>query len=217
MTGIDASTPRRDVLIVHSQTLFRDGLRSLIESRGDLRVVAEAADGWEAVNLARRLRPSVIVTEVSLAGLNAVDATRHIITETPNVKIIGLSRNGDERLAAQMIRAGAHGYLVKDYGRDDLMKAIDTALGGQVYLQSSQKPLPSLEPGDRGPALTPREREVLQLISEGNSTRQIAEKLIVSTKTVETHRKHIMDKLDTHSIAELTKYAIREGMTSIEH
>jgi DNA-binding NarL/FixJ family response regulator len=215
MTLDATGTRTKDVLIAHSHSLFRDGLKSLIESRGDLHVIAEARDGWSAVGLARKLHPSVIVTEVSLTGLNAVDATRHIIADTPGVKIIGLSRNGEERLAAQMIRAGAHGYLVKEYGRDDLMHAIDNAIEGKVYVNTGNG-ADAPAAGEMRPALTPREREVLQLIAEGNSTRQIAETLIVSTKTIETHRKHIMEKLDTYSIAELTKYAIREGMTTIE-
>lgn len=205
------------VLIVHSHMLFREGLKGLVETRRDLKVIAEAPDGWGAVTLARRLRPELVLMEVSLNGLNAVDATRHLVADAPGVKIIGLSKNGEERLAAQMIRAGAHGYLLKDYGRGELMDAIDNVLGGDVFLNPNEHNVDdTADSPPARPKLTPREREVLALIADGHSTRQIAELLVLSTKTIETHRKHIMDKLETHSVAELTKYAIREGLSSLE-
>lgn len=213
-----------EILIVHRHRLLREGLRSLLDQQSDMTVIAEAQDGHGGVNLARKLRPTFVLMEVMLAGLNGIDATRQILAEVPNAKILALSKGGEDRLAAQMVRAGAFGYLEEGNSFVDLMLAIESAGKGEVYLNSvagvsvrdaTVTDRSSGGIGNGGAVLTPREREVLELLADGMRTKEIAGQLIVSAKTIETHRKHIMDKLDMRSVAELTKYAIREGMTSV--
>ncbi len=211
------------ILIADDHKIILDGLCSLLEKNDALKVVGQAADGLSAVRLAGELSPDLVIMDISLPGLNGIDATRRILEANPRVKIIALSMHKDGRYIAEALKSGAVGYLLKESAFDELIAAIRAVMKGQCYLSASIADLVikdyirHLEKTDSGifTVLTPREREVLQSLSEGLSTKRIAARLEVSVKTVETHRAQIMAKLDIHSIAELTKYAIREGLTSL--
>ena len=212
------------ILIADDHQIVREGLRALIEQHPDLDLVSEAADGRSAVELAREHLPDVVVMDVAMSDLNGVEATRQIRSEAPEVKVVALSMHSDSRYVSGMLAAGASGYLLKDGAFEQLSTAIATVMGDQTYLSPEiagvvvedyvQRMDAPIARSPRG--ITAREREVLQLLAEGRSTKQIASTLQVSVKTVETHRQRIMEKLDLHSIAELTKYAVREGLTSLE-
>lgn len=213
---------RTKILLADDHKIMLDGLRSLLEVRSDMEVVAEAENGREAVRLAQELRPEVVIMDINMPDLNGMEATRRIVAALPRVKIIALSMYSDRRYVAGMFKAGASGFLLKACAFEELAKAIEAVIANQVYLSSGIAGVLVEDYVQRLPAaassssaeLTSREREVLQLLAEGRSAREIASHLCVSVKTVHTHRQQIMDKLNLHSIAELTKYAIREGMTS---
>ena len=212
------------IMLADDHRMFRQGLRNLLESREDMEVVGEASDGREAVDLAQRCNPDVVIMDVSMPGLNGVEATRKITTDRPGTKVIGLSMHTDRRYTSELLKAGAAGYLPKDGAFEELEQAVRSVFSGEVYL--SPRVAAGLvddyvrQPKDSAASvferLTNREREVLQLMAEGQATKEIAATLHVSVKTVETHRRQIMEKLNIYSVAELTKYAIREGLTSIE-
>jgi len=213
------------VLIADDHKIMLAGLRSLLEKQADFEVVGEAENGRKAVQMAQEKNPDVVVMDVSMPDLNGIEATKQIIESLPETRVVALSMHSDKRFVMGMLRAGASGYLLKDCASQELANAILQVAGGKKYLSpeitgvviddfllggSSEEVTTAASP------LSPREREVLQLIAEGWSTKQIASHLYVSIKTIETHRRQIMKKLDLHSIADLTKYAIREGLTSIE-
>lgn len=212
------------VLLVDNHRIMREGLRSLLSRQSDLEVVGEAEDGRTAIQLARKLRPGVVVMDISMPDLNGVDATRGIISEVLGTKVIGLTMHSDRHMVARMLQAGASGYLLKDCDLEELVRAIRAVATGQTYLSPvvagfvTKEFVQHLATRDQSSSLllTAREREVLQLIAEGHSTRDAAGRLHVSVKTVETHRMHIMRKLKAHSVAELTKAAIAEGLTTID-
>jgi two-component system response regulator NreC len=212
------------ILLADDHKILRNGLRSLIENEPWMEVVGEAADGREALRLARKLAPDVIVMDVSMPGLNGVEAARQIASEVPKVKIIALSMYSDRRFVIGMLKTGASGYLLKDCAFEELNRAIRTVMANQTYLSPGitgivvEDYVRQATENNRSASslLTPREREVLQLLAEGRSVKQIASTLYISVKTVNTHRAQIMEKLNIHSIAELIKYAIREGLTSLE-
>jgi DNA-binding NarL/FixJ family response regulator len=189
-----------------------------------MEVVAEAGDGRSAVRVAKEMQPEVVVMDVVLPDLNGIEATRKIVDQVPGVRVVALSMYSDKRFVGEMLRAGAHGYLLKDCAFEELARAIRTVAGGQSYLGSGVADVVVEDyvqhVGDEDKSafsvLTPREREVLQLLAEGRSTKEIASELCVSTKTIETHRQQTMKKLGMSSVAELTKYAIREGLTSLD-
>ncbi len=211
------------VLLADDHRILREGLRALLEREPDLAVVGAAENGREAVRLARELAPDVAVLDVAMPDLNGIDAARQILAENPGVKVIALSMHADKRFVAEMLRVGASGYLVKDCASDALAAAIRAVMAGQVYLGPAvagvvvQDYVNKLSAAQRQdpPVLSGREREVVQLLAEGRSTREVAERLHVSVKTVETHRVNVMKKLGLTSLAELTKYAIREGLTAL--
>ena len=211
------------VLLVDDHRIVRDGLKTLLNQGENIEVVGETDNGRDAVRLAESLSPDVIVMDVGLPDLNGIDATNQIVSQAPKTKIIALSMHSDRRFVAGMIRAGASGYLLKDSAFEELEHAIKTVHEENHYLSPSiagvmiQDYLATIDDINIpcAPELTPREREVLQLLAEGHNTLAIAEVLHVSRKTIETHRAQIMDKLNFHSIAELTKYAVREGLTSL--
>ena len=212
------------VLIADDHKIVRDGLRSLLDEQPDLEVVAEAENGQTAVRLARERKPDLVIMDINMPDLNGVEATRQMVAALPEVKVVALSMHSHRRLVLGMFRAGAAGYLLKDCAFEELTRAIEAVAGNQLYLSPSiarpviEEYVRRISQAESGsPAvLTPREREVLQLLAEGWSTKKIASHLHVSVKTVETHRRQIMEKLDIHTIAELTKYAIREGLTSLD-
>jgi len=209
------------ILLVDDHKMMRDGLRAILERAG-YNVVGEAAGGHEALELARRLKPEVVVMDISMPDLNGIDATRQVVAELPDVKVVGLSVNSDRRYVVAMFKAGAVGYLLKNSASDELIQAIQAVMSGLKYVSPAiasivvdqfLAPTPTGLPQE---PLTLREREVLQLLAEGNSSKNIAARLKVSVPTVETHRRQIMTKLDIHTVAELTKYAIREGLTALD-
>ena len=212
------------VLLVDNHRIMREGLRSLLGRQPDLDVVGEAEDGRTAIQLARKLRPNVVVMDVSMPSLNGVDATHGIVSGVPGTKVIGLTMHSDRHMVARMLQAGASGYLLKDCDLEELVRAIRVVAAGQTYLSPAVAGFVTNElvrcwdARDQSSAslLTAREREVLQLIAEGHSTRDAAARLHVSVKTVETHRMHIMTKLKAHSVAELTKAAIAGGLTTVD-
>jgi DNA-binding NarL/FixJ family response regulator len=213
------------IIIADDHKLMREGLSSLLGKHGDIVVVAQAVNGREAVQLAERLEPHVVVMDVSMPDLNGIDATRHITARKPRTKVIALSMHSDRQFVAEMFRAGASGYLLKDSAFEELASAIRTVAKNETYIapRLSGFSLDDYSPAAPGteplvfPKLSDREREVLQMISEGKGTKEIAAELHLSAKTVETHRQHLMDKLDMYSVAELTKFAIREGLTTLDH
>jgi DNA-binding NarL/FixJ family response regulator len=212
------------ILLADDHRIVREGLRALIEKQPNMEVVAEAENGRTAVELVQKLHPDVIIMDVAMPDLNGIEATRQIIAKALSVKIIALSMHSDRRFVVEMLRAGASGYLLKDCAFEELVHAIRAVVVNRIFLSPKIndiviKDYLRLFPKTEFSVfsiLTPRQRQVLQLLSEGKTTRQIASHLQVSVKTVETYRQQIMDKLDIHSIAELTKYAIREGLTSLE-
>ena len=212
------------ILIVDDHKIIRDGLRMLVKKQPDMEVVGEADNGREAVRLALELIPDVVIMDVTMADLNGIDATRQIHKEQPDIKMIALSMHSDRRFVTGMLEAGATGYLLKDCAFEELAQAIQSVMINRIYLSPEITDIvirdyvhkSSAKPSSAYADLTDREREVVQLLAEGKSTRQIADSLSVSIKTIESHRKHIMDKLNLHSIAELTKYALREGLTSLD-
>jgi DNA-binding NarL/FixJ family response regulator len=210
------------ILLADDHKMLRDGLRAILEKEG-LQVVGEAATGHEAIEMARRLRPTVVVMDISMPELNGIDATRRIVAELPGTKVIGLSMNSDRRYVVAMFAAGAVGYLLKNSASDELIQAVHAVRNDLTYVSPAIAAIvvDRLVDGTRtaetkARPLSPREREVLQLLAEGKSSKDIATRLDLAVPTVETHRRQIMDKLNLRTIAELTKYAIREGITSID-
>ena len=213
------------ILIADDHKIMRDGLRSLLEKQDDMEIVAEAENGRKAVLLAQEKIPEVVIMDISMPDMNGIEATRQIVAGQPGIKVIALSMHSDKRFVVRIFQAGAVGFLLKDCAWEDLTRAIRSVLGGQNYLSPEIAGVMMEDfvhhyssPVDSpvSPQLTGREREVLQLVAEGWSTKKIAEHLYVSVKTVETHRRQIMKKLDIYSVADLTKYAIREGLTFVD-
>lgn len=212
------------ILLADDHRIMREGLRSVLEKEPDMEVIAEAKDGRMTVKLAEKLSPDVIVMDITMPGLNGMDATREILSMVSDVKVVALSMHSDEQFVAGMLNAGASGYLLKDCAFEELCRAIRAVVANETYLSPGiasivvkeyRRALSRTE-FSLSPGLTAREREVVQLVTEGKSSKEIASLLHVSVRTIESHRHQIMDKLDIHTIAELTKYAIRKGITSLE-
>jgi len=208
-------------LLAEDHTIVRKGLRSLLNGEGGIQVVGEAADGREAVDKIRHLLPDVVVMDITMPGLNGLEATRQIRKQFPKVKVLILTMHADEEHILQILLAGASGYVVKQDAPEELVSAVQTVDRGDFFLSPSISRTVIQEYVRQAEAmagrvsyepLTPREREVLQLIAEGHPPRVIAEILRISVKTVETHRAHLMRKLDARSTADLTRYAIRKGI-----
>jgi len=212
------------ILLADDHGIIRQGLRSLLEKQPDMQVVAEAEDGRTALSLVRELVPDIVVMDVTMPNLNGIEATGQIVHEFPEVKVIALSIHSNRRFVADMLKAGASGYVLKECLFDELAQAIRTAAAGGTYLSPRitgvvvDDYVSRLSTGADSvlTVLTAREREVLQLLAEGKSTKQIALGLHVSGKTIEANRRRVMEKLNAHSIAELTKYAVREGITPLD-
>jgi DNA-binding NarL/FixJ family response regulator len=211
------------ILLADDHRILRDGLKALLAEEEGLEVVGEAGTGHEALLMAHRLKPDIVLMDISMPELNGIDATRRLATELPSIKVLALSMNSEQRYVVAMFAAGAVGYLLKDSATSELVQAIRAVASDQMYVSPAiaGTVVDGLVRADGAAAprsderLTGREREVLQLIAEGKSSKEIATRLDVPLTTVENHRRQIMDKLNLRSIAELTKYAIREGLTSV--
>lgn len=212
------------IMLADDHKMIRDGLRALIEKHQNMEVIGEAADGQAAVQTVRKLSPDIVVIDIGMPELNGIEATRRITALKCGPKVIGLSMHADRRYVSQMLKAGASGYILKDSAFEELVQAIETVAKGKTYLSpqiagtvvTEFKRTARDDDGTVFTLLTEREREVLQQISEGCSTKETASSLGVSVKTIETHRRQIMEKLNLHSVAELTKYAVKEGLTELE-
>lgn len=213
------------ILIAENHILMREGLRSLIASQPDMKVVAEASNGREALEKALEVIPDLVLMDVMMPELNGIEATRKIIEKMPETRILALSMYDDRRYVSEMLKAGARGFILKDCAFRELAEAIRHVSGGNYYLSDpiSEAVLEDYvmklaAHEEEGPlsSLTDREREVFQMLAEGMSTREISEVLMLSNKTVETHRYRLMQKLGMESLAELTRYAIKQGVISID-
>ena len=212
------------VVLADDHRIMREGLRALLEKETDMDIVGEADTGRSAVDLGGTLEPDVIVMDMTMPDLNGIEATRQVVAVNPAIKVLALSMHSDKRFVAGALGAGASGYLLKDCAVAELVRAIRIVVVGKTYLSPSiasmvvQGYTRRLQDTDRSLlyALTPREREVLQLIAEGRSVKEIAHTLHLSVKTIETHRQQTMNKLAIRTVADLTKFAIREGLTSLE-
>ena len=211
------------IIIADDHQITREGIRTMLEKETDMKVLGEAEDGRSAVRMSRELEPDLILMDVCMPDMNGIVATSLIRSEFPKIKVIALSMLDDRRFVVNMLRAGASGYMIKDCSFKELTRAIRRVMENRTYLspgvmdivvQDYVKPTASAA-SQYSSNLTLREKEVLQLIAEGHSTAQIAKRLSVSMKTIETHRQNLMMKINTKGIAGLTKYAIREGLTSV--
>jgi len=212
------------ILLVDDHAIIREGLRSLLVNQPDIEVVGQAEDGLKALELVRKLGPDIVIMDITMPNLNGIDAARRILSERAGTRIIALSMHSSRRFVTEILKAGASGYILKECLFGELVEAIQTVLKGGTYLSPRitgvivKDYVRRMSKGYRAeaPDVTEREREVLQLLAEGKSTKQIAQRLHISPKTVESNRRNIMDKLGIHSVAELTKYAVREGLTPLE-
>jgi two-component system response regulator NreC len=214
------------VLLVDDHAMVRDGIRSLLEQSDRIEVIAEAQNGREGVALAAKHAPDIVLIDISMPDLNGLEATRLIHASDPKIAVIALTMYSEERYVTGIFQAGGRGYLLKTCDGDELMRAIDAVMQGSLYVTPALthaligRPHTSVRGTARNgtpplDALTPREREILQLIAEGLTSKEIGGRLNIALKTVESHRTNVIRKLDLHSIAHLTKYAIREGLTDL--
>lgn len=215
------------IVLADDHTIVRKGIRSLLDEEPDIEVVGEAENGHEAVETVARLQPDVAILDIGMPSLNGLEATKLIKKAHPGTHVLILTMHDNEEYIAETLKAGASGYLIKKSAPRELINAIRVAFRGETYLSpsistkvvnrfiriSSSVPLPDT-PGDS--ALTPREREIIQLIAEGFSNKEIADKLFISAKTVKNHRSNLMEKLDLHNTAEITQYAIRKGIVILD-
>jgi DNA-binding NarL/FixJ family response regulator len=211
------------ILIADDHPLMRAGIRTLLERTLDHPEVFEAVDGREALEIAATVRPEIVLMDVSMPGLNGVDAARRFAAEQPMCKVIMLSMHCHEERIAQCVRAGARGYLLKDAAVSEVVSAIEAVLRGEVFISKHAPPVVTrvLSRSDTNTSpldvLSARQREILQLIAEGESTKEIGYRLHLSGKTVETHRRLLMQRLDIHDVAGLARFAVRSGLVSLEH
>lgn len=210
------------IVLVDDHEIMREGMCALLHKHPDCEVVGQAADGRVAVNMVQELKPDVVIMDIGMPNLNGIDATRQMVSDNPHLKVLALSTHSDGSTVARMIKAGACGYMLKESAFAELMDGLHSMMSGKTYLCSKIAKVvfadyinmitnPNWDSGD---GLTSREREVLQLVAEGHTTKDIARILHLSPKTVDSHREHIMEKLDIRTIAGLTKYAMREGLTN---
>ncbi len=213
------------ILLADDHQMFREGLRAILERDKKLTVVGEAANGRQAMEMAAAKPPDIVIMDIGMPELNGVDATRHILANNPKVKVIVLSAHTDRRFVSAVLEAGASAYVLKEAAGEEILRAISAVYAGRKYLSSEIAG--SVIEGfvnnhgqagktRSGARLAEREREVVQLLAEGKTSKEIAGLLNISVKTVETHRRNIMSKLEVHSLAALTKFAIREGLTTTE-
>jgi DNA-binding NarL/FixJ family response regulator len=214
------------IIIADDYGIVRQGLKSLIEKEDNLEVIGEAENGTEVVEMTGQLKPDLVIMDITMPDMNGIDATKRIISENPKVKIIALSMHSNRKFVTEMLQAGAVGYVLKSYLFDELVRAIKAAEKGERYLSPRITNVlvddyigsTSKEDGNREniKSLTDRERMIIQLLTEGYNIKQIALRLNISPKTADANRRALMKKLQLSSLAELTKFAIREGLTSLE-
>jgi DNA-binding NarL/FixJ family response regulator len=212
------------ILIADDHGIVREGLKALFEKQADMEVVGEAEDGRSAVEQAEKLSPDVLVMDMSMPNLNGIEATRQIIENNPGTKIIILSMHSDKKIVKDALQAGISGYVLKSHIFNEMLRALEIVTEGGKYLSPQITDVvingylsKSVDAASSGiPKLTSRERQIVQLVSEGKTVKEIARTLHISPKTADTNRRQIMNKLGLASVAELTKYAIREGLTSLE-
>jgi DNA-binding NarL/FixJ family response regulator len=211
------------ILIADDHEVARKGIRALIESHPGWEVCGEAADGREAVKASARLKPDLVLLDIGMPSLNGLDATRQILAENPETRVLILTMHDSEQVVREVLAAGARGFLLKSDAGRDLVSAVEalqarrtffTTKVAQLVLEGYLHPGPEAEPPYRS-VLTPREREVIQLLAEGKTTKEVATTLNLSVKTVETHRTNLMRKLDLHSVVDLTLYAVRNGIVHV--
>lgn len=216
------------VLVADDHAILRDGIRTLLEAEPDVAVVGEASDGLEAIDLARRLRPDVVLLDIGMPGMNGIEATRAILREIPGTRVLILSMHDNEEYIFPILEAGASGYVLKRSAATELVSALRAVVQGHTILHpdvaakvlagasNRQKAETAKGPPKRVDGLTERETEVLTLIAQGLTNQEIADRLFISIKTVQAHRANIMEKLDLHDAVELTKYAIRQRLISLD-
>jgi len=215
------------VLIVDDHTIVRQGLRKLLEAEGDIEIVGEASDGREAVTKATDMQPAVVLLDISMPGLNGLEAVRQILKRSPKTRVLVLSMHKNEAYVLQALRNGASGYVLKEAASEEIVTALRALGRGESYLSPSISRVViddylRINSGGESTArslyesLTAREREIFQLLAEGLKNHEVAERLHVSVKTVETHRAHVMEKLGLNNIAELVKYAIEVGIIQLD-
>jgi DNA-binding NarL/FixJ family response regulator len=206
------------LLLADDHQIVREALRSVLEKEPDIEIAGEAGDGETTLTLARDLAPDIVVMDIAMPGINGIEATRRIIAANPAIRVLALSTYFDRSFVIQMLEAGATGYISKAAGRDELLRGIRSVAAGKPYLCQDIAAMlvknPSGGEEGGGERLGRREIQVLQLIADGKTSAEIGAQLYISTSTVEVHRRNIMRKLDLHSVAELTKYAIRQGLVS---
>jgi two-component system, NarL family, response regulator NreC len=209
------------ILLADDHTILRAGLKMMLNAQPDMEVVGEAQDGRQAVHEAQRLHPDIILMDITMPDMNGIEATRQVKKQLPDVKVLILTMHENEEYVFQALRAGASGYMLKEAAHTDLINALHVIQSGNFYLSPTAQSVMvgdylqrvrAGEEKDSYSSLTEREREILKLVAEGFTNNQIAERLVISPKTVDTHRTHIMDKLNLHSRAELVKYAMRRGL-----
>jgi DNA-binding NarL/FixJ family response regulator len=212
------------IVIADDHKIIRDGICSLLEKHPYMEVVAEVDNGREAVEVTRQLAPDVVIMDISMPGLNGIEATRKITEYNPDIRVIGLSMHADVEYVSGLLKAGASGYILKECAFGEIVQAINAVVRNKYYICPEVayvviegfKGKHVTQDRDDTSLLTEREREILQLIAEGNSSKEIAANLNLSIKTVASHRQNIMDKLNCHDVVKLTKYAIRKGITSVD-
>jgi two-component system response regulator NreC len=215
------TAPKIKILVVDDHAIVREGVRMILAKEPDLEVVGEAGDGAQALELTERMRPDVVIMDISMPGMGGIEATQTLRAQHPDVQVLALTMHEDESYVFQLLRAGAAGYVLKRAAAQDLVQAVRAAAKGDAFLYPSVarkvvedylKRVESGEERERYDGLTGREKEILTLIAQGLSNQQIAEKLYISIKTVQTHRAHILEKLGLHDRTELVRYAIRKGL-----
>jgi len=213
--------PKIKILVVDDHAIVREGVRMILAKESDLEVVGEAGDGQQALELTERVRPDVVIMDISMPGMGGIEATQTVRARHPEVQVLALTMHEDESYVFQLLRAGAAGYVLKRAAAQDLVQAVRASAKGEAFLYPSvarkvvEDYLRRVETGEeraRYDGLTTREKEILTLIAQGLSNQQIAEKLFISIKTVQTHRAHILEKLGLHDRTELVRYAIRKGL-----
>jgi DNA-binding NarL/FixJ family response regulator len=210
------------ILLVDDHEIMREGMCALLKRLPDIEIVGQASDGRSGINMAKDFSPDIVIMDIGMPNLNGIEAPRQLLADNPRVKVMALSTHSDGAIVAKMLKAGASGYMLKESAFSELMEGIAAMMEGKTYLCSKIAKVVFSDyvtmlsspqwPG--GDGLSSRENEVLQLVAEGKTSKEISQALNVSAKTIDSHREHIMEKLSIHNVAGLTKYAVREGITS---